>query len=33
VTEDELAGLLCAADRVEASACYLKHAVAAELIR
>ena len=33
VTEDELIGLLAAADRVEASACYLKHAVAAELIR
>ena len=33
MTEDELIGLLAAADRVEASACYLKHAVTAELIR
>ena len=32
-TDDELVGLLCALDRVEANACSLKHAVAAELIR
>ncbi|MGD0241187.1 MAG: DUF222 domain-containing protein [Streptosporangiaceae bacterium] len=32
-SEDELVGLVCAADRAEAAACYLKHAAAAELIR
>jgi hypothetical protein len=32
-SEDEVIGLITAADRVEAGACYLKHAVAAELIR
>jgi hypothetical protein len=32
-SDDEVIGLLTAADRVEASACYLKHAAAAELLR
>jgi Domain of unknown function (DUF222) len=32
-TDDELVGLICALDRAEASACALKHAAAAELIR
>jgi hypothetical protein len=32
-SEDEIIGLITAADRAEASACYLKHAAAAELIR
>ena len=31
--DDELAGLICALDRAEASACSLKHAAVAELIR
>jgi hypothetical protein len=32
-SDDEVIGLICAADRAEATACYLKHAAAAELIR
>src|SRR5690242_10327763 len=32
-SDDEVIGLLTAADRVEASACYLKHAAVAELLR
>jgi len=32
-TDDEIVGLICALDRAEASACALKHAAAAELIR
>src|SRR5205085_895875 len=32
-SEDEIVGLITAADRAEAAACYLKHAAAAELIR
>ncbi len=32
-TDDEILGLLCALDRAEASACSLKHAAVAELIR
>jgi Domain of unknown function (DUF222) len=32
-SQDELVGLVCAADRAEATACALKHAVVAELIR
>ena len=32
-SDDEIIGLITAADRAEASACYLKHAAAAELIR
>ena len=32
-SDDELTGLICAADRAEASACALKHAAVAELIR
>ena len=32
-TDDEIVGLVCALDRTEASACFLKHAVVAELIR
>jgi hypothetical protein len=32
-SEDEVIGLICAADRAEAAASYLKHAAAAELIR
>jgi Domain of unknown function (DUF222) len=32
-TDDELTGILCALDRVEAAACALKHAAVAELIR
>jgi hypothetical protein len=32
-SEDEVIGLITAADRAEAAACYLKHAAAAELIR
>ncbi len=32
-SEDEIIGLITAADRAEAAACYLKHAAAAELIR
>jgi Domain of unknown function (DUF222) len=32
-TDDEVIGLICALDRVEASACSLKHAAVAELIR
>jgi uncharacterized protein DUF222 len=32
-SEDELIGLIAGADRAEASACYLKHAAVAELIR
>ena len=32
-TEDEILGLIAAADRAEAAAAYLKHAAAAELIR
>ena len=32
-TDDEIIGLICALDRAEASACSLKHAVVAELIR
>ena len=31
--DDELVGLICALDRAEASACSLKHAAVAELIR
>jgi hypothetical protein len=31
--DDEIIGLICALDRAEASACSLKHAAAAELIR
>jgi hypothetical protein len=33
VSEDEIVGLIAAADRAEAAACSLKHAAAAELIR
>ncbi len=32
-TEDEIVGLICALDRAEASACFLKHAAVAEFIR
>ncbi|HEY2261810.1 MAG TPA: hypothetical protein VGI96_04200, partial [Streptosporangiaceae bacterium] len=32
-SEDEIVGLITAADRAEAAACYLKHAAATELIR
>ena len=32
-TDDEVIGLICALDRAEASACSLKHAAVAELIR
>ena len=32
-TDDEIVGLICALDRAEASACFLKHAAVAELIR
>ena len=32
-TDDEIIGLICALDRAEASACSLKHAAVAELIR
>ncbi len=32
-TDDEIVGLICALDRAEASACALKHAAAAELMR
>jgi hypothetical protein len=32
-SDDEVVGLICAADRAEASACALKHAAAAELLR
>ncbi len=32
-TDDEIVGLICALDRAEASACALKHAAVAELIR
>ena len=32
-TDDEIIGLVCALDRAEASACFLKHAAVAELIR
>ncbi len=32
-TDDEIAGLICALDRAEASACFLKHAAVAEFIR
>jgi hypothetical protein len=32
-SEDEIIGLITAADRAETTACYLKHAAAAELIR
>ncbi|MGB6579703.1 MAG: DUF222 domain-containing protein [Streptosporangiaceae bacterium] len=32
-TDDEIVGLVCALDRTEASACFLKHAAVAELIR
>jgi hypothetical protein len=32
-SEDEIIGLITAADRAETAACYLKHAAAAELIR
>jgi hypothetical protein len=32
-SDDELVGVLCAVDRAEASACALKHAAVAELIR
>ena len=32
-SDDELTGLICALDRAEASACALKHAAVAELIR
>ena len=32
-SEDEIIGLITAADRAEAAACFLKHAAAAELIR
>ena len=32
-SEDEIIGLITAADRAEAAACSLKHAAAAELIR
>ena len=32
-TDDEVIGLICALDRAEASACSLKHAGVAELIR
>src|SRR5690349_21710539 len=32
-SDDEVVGLICAADRAEASACYLKHAAVAELLR
>jgi Domain of unknown function (DUF222) len=32
-TDDEIVGLICALDRAEASACSLKHAAVAELIR
>ena len=32
-SDDEIIGLICAADRAEAAACSLKHAAAAELIR
>jgi hypothetical protein len=32
-SEDEIVGLITAADRAEAAACWLKHAAAAELIR
>jgi hypothetical protein len=32
-SDDELTGIICAADRAEAAACALKHAAAAELIR
>ncbi len=31
--DDEIVGLICALDRAEASACFLKHAAVAELIR
>ncbi len=31
--DDEIIGLICALDRTEASACFLKHAAVAELIR
>ena len=32
-SDDEIVGLICAADRAEASACSLKHAAVAELLR
>ena len=32
-TDDEIVGLICALDRAEASACFLKHAAVAEFIR
>ena len=32
-SDDELTGVICALDRAEASACALKHAAVAELIR
>ncbi len=32
-TDDEIIGLICALDRAEASACFLKHGAVAELIR
>ena len=32
-TDDEIVGLICALDRAEASACSLKHAAVAELMR
>ena len=32
-TDDEVVGLICALDRAEASACSLKHAAVAELMR
>ena len=32
-TDDEIIGLICALDRAEASACFLKHAAVAELVR